>query len=678
MPNRTALLPFIGLALAAQDLPDLKTLRATKVSIASRLEQSQEEAPSVVSVVTRADIERYGWRELADVLRALPGFDFANDGTTLTGLSARGIWAHEGKALLMVDGLTVSPLHNANVNYYGSYPSEMIERVEVIRGPGSAVYGQFAELAVINVITRHLQDGEGGRFTLRGDTLGAGTHEGGGHLSASAPFAQGGGLTLNAGYQTSPFSRQPYVDTFLSGSVNPQAKGNTRRETSYLVADLQALGMEIHFVRHDFRGAQVDNSGEGIHDPIPPELTPGTIGAGSRVVQALRVARPFQLQEGLALEAKVELTRNTGGAPFPQARTSSGVNHSGTERERYLAELGLRWDLPWPATLLLGAGAYEDWERSVDLQGQGGMRSPDDPAQRLAQVTWTTRFAYFQYTHQLDAFGLTAGGRYEDAPLGSVFVPRMGLTWTHGDFNAKLLHGQAFRAPTLFQTYSTFFAFRGYLKPEVTRSWELELGWHPAPGLTARLNLFRMDVTRAISFGLDNYSFYILNFGADRTRGAEGTLEWRRAEWGGFLNLSYAKPTRDSDPFFLSPDRDQPLGVSPLKANLGLHRRFGAVEVAPSLLWVSSRRNQSAASAQSAIPPDSLLPAVLETETFPARLLLNLALTWRAPFGPGQELRLSGTNLANARYPLLQPYYGAHAPLPAHDRRLSLDYTWRF
>lgn len=678
MLKRSILLPLLGLALPAQDLPELKALREMKVTIATHLAQSEEEAPSVVSVITRADIERYGWRELADILRALPGFDFANDGGNLVGLSARGVWAHEGKALVMVDGLTVSPLHNANVSYYGSYPSEMIERVEVIRGPGSAVYGQFAEMAVINIITRALEDGEGGRFTLRGDTLGGGTNEGGGYLTAAAPFSQGGGLSLSAGFQTSPFSRQPYVDTFGTGSVSPQGKGNTRRETSYLVADLQALGTQLHFVRHDFRGAQVDNSGEGIHDPIPPGLTPGSIGSGSRVIQALRLSRPFQLRENLGLEAKVELTRNTGGAPFPQARTSSGVNHSGTERERHLAELGFRWQAPWPATLLLGAGAYQDWERSVALSGEGGMRDPMDPTRRLAQVTWTTRYAYAQYTHQLDAFGLTAGGRYEDAELGQVFAPRLGLTWTHGAFNAKLLHGQAFRAPTLFQTYSTFFAFRGYLKPEVTRSWELELGWRPAPGLTARLNLFRMDVTRAISFGLDNYNFYILNFGSDRTRGAEGTLEWRRAEWGGFLNVSYARPTSDSDPFFLDSDKDQPLGVSPLKVNLGFHRAFGPVEVAPSLLYASARHAQSAASARSSIPPDSLMPNLVATDTYPARVLLNLTLTWRAPFGPGQDLRLSGTNLTNADYPLLQPYYGSHSPLPAHDRRISVDYTWRF
>ncbi len=678
MPNRPALLSLLGLTLAAQEIPDLQALRATKVSIATRLEQSQEEAPSVVSVITRTEIERYGWRELADILRALPGFDFANDGTTLIGVSVRGVWAHEGKALVMVDGICVSPLHNANVNYYGSYPSEMIERVEVIRGPGSAMYGQFADMAVINVITRQVDDGEGGRFTLRGDTLGAGTNAGGGYLSAASRFPQGGSLSLSAGFQTSPFSRQPYVDTFFTGSVNPQEKGNTRRETQYLVGDLQALGTAIHFVRHDFRGAQVDSDGTGVVDPVPLGLPAGALGTGSRIIQAVRVNHPFELAEGITLDPKVELTKNTGGSIFPQARASSGVNHSGTERERYQFDLNLRWDLPWKATLLAGAGAYQDWERSVNLQGQGGMRDPLDASHRLAEVTWTTRFGYLQYTQQLGALGLTAGGRYEAAELGNVFAPRLGLTWTEGAFNAKLLYGQAYRTPTLFQTYSSFFEFRGYLKPEVTKSWELELGWHFTPSIVGRVNLFKADVTRALSFGFDGTNAYILNFGADRSRGLEGTLEWHQEAWGGFFNFSYDKPGGGSDPYFLTPDRTKPLGVSPLKANLAVHRRFGSFEVAPSLLYASSRENQNAASARSPYAPGSFAPSLVATDRYPARLLLNLAVTWHAIFGLGQDLRLSATNLTNTNYPILQPYYGYHAPLPAHDRRVTLDFTWRF
>ncbi|HEX9011348.1 MAG TPA: TonB-dependent receptor plug domain-containing protein, partial [Holophagaceae bacterium] len=337
MSRRPALLlPVLSLVLGAQEPPgppavpvdELTRLLNTPVIIASRLQQSQEEAPSAVYVVTRTDIERYGWRELADILRVLPGFDSGDDGTTLIGLSERGIWAHEGKVLLMVDGIQVSPLHNGNVNYYGSYPAELIERVEVIRGPGSALYGQFAGAAVINLITRSAEDPEGGRFTLRTSTLGAGNVGGGGFLVANGQFANGVGLSLNVGYQESPFSRQPYVDTFLTGRAFPQDKGNTRREVTNLFAEVHALGTSVHLVRAAFQEAQVDGGGSGNGNPVIPGLAPGVLGTASRVVQGVQIQRSFPLTQGLALEARLEELENTGGSVYPQDASSNGVNHS--------------------------------------------------------------------------------------------------------------------------------------------------------------------------------------------------------------------------------------------------------------------------------------------------------------------------------------------------------------
>ncbi len=678
--RHTILLTLPTLLAAQAPEEDFKALLSTKVTVATRLEQRSEEAPSIVSVVTRADIERYGWRELADLLRALPGFDFADDGTALVGLSVRGLWAHEGKALLMLDGVTASPLHNGNINYYGHYPAELIERVEVIRGPGSAVYGQFAGTTVIQVWTRGAEDPEGGRFTLRGSTLGGDDNGGGGFLSATGHFGTGT-LAFNAGFLTDPFSHQPYVDTFFTGKSFDQSGGNTRHQVAFFSADLKALGSRLHLVRSDSRYAQVDSNGSGNTFSIPAGLTPGTLDTGSRVIQGLTLERPVPFDETFTLLPKIELLQNTGGSIYPESPNASGVNHSGTERDRSTFELAARWNAPWPAVLLTGGGLIRDLERSVNLQGQGGMRDPRDPNQRLAQVVWDTRYAFLQYTQHLDPFGLTLGGRYEDSPIGHAFAPRVGLTYVQERFNAKLLYGEAFRVPTIFQIYSTFFTFKGYLKPEVIRSTELEVGWHFLPNLVGRVNLYHMAVTSALSFGLDNSGFYLTNFGAVRTAGGELTLEWREGTYGGFFNLSKNRPQHDSDPFFLSGDNGAFLGVSSLKANLGAYFRFGTgLEISPSLLYAGARQGQTAASAQSinqGTQPGTLLPLLRQSESYPARLLLNLAASWRN-LTPGMDLRLSLQNLTNANYPLLQPYYGEHAPLPTQDRRLTVDLTWRF
>jgi len=660
----------------------LDELLNAKVQIATKRTQRVDEAPSIVSVITRADIERYGWRELGEILRALPGFDFGNDGTALIGLAERGIWAHEGKALLLVDGVMVSPLHNDNINYPGSYPAELIDRVEIIRGPGSAVYGQFAGTAVINIHTRAATDPEGGRFVLQGTTLGAGNTGGGAYVAANGQFLNGVAVSITAGFRTDPFSNQPYVDTLLTGNSFNQSKGNARRENSYITGEVRALGTELHFVRHAFQAAQVDGGGSGNGDPLVPGLPEGVLASGSRNIQGVKVLRTIPLAEGWALEASVEELQNTGGSIYPQSRGSSGVNHSGTERSRFTADLGLHWTLPFRAQLLVGGGSIRDWERSVDLQNRGALRDPSDPNLRLAQQTLSTQFGYVQYTQSLKAgdldLGLTAGARYETNDIGHAFAPRLGFTFVWNDFNAKLLYGEAFRAPTLFQTYSTFFAFRGYLKPEMIKSAELELGWRILPNFQGRVNFYRIRVTDAISSSLDNYNYYIINAGENRSQGIEASLDLRAGDWGGFANISYTEPDGKGDPFFLSADQKSFLGLTPLKVNLGAFLRQGPIQVAPTLLYVSSRQTQTARSAQSGIGPNSLMPLLVETETSPARLLLNLTLTWKKLLGKDTEARFTCNNLTNASYPVLQPYYGGHAPLPTNDRRFTLDLVWRF
>jgi outer membrane cobalamin receptor len=655
---------------------DFMQVLDTKVRIASRLLQSQEEAPSVVSVITREDIERFGWRDLLDILRTVPGFDFANDGTNLIGLSVRGVWAHEGKALLLVDGVPMSPFHNGNVNYYGQFPAQLIQRVEIIRGPGSAVYGQFAGCTVIEVTTRSIEDPDGGRFTARGISMGAGNHGGGAFLEATGRIGKEGRIALSVGYQSSPFSNRDYVDTNYTGKVIPMSGGDGQRQVTFLSADLDFLGNRIHLVRNEPLLNQSPNNGSGGSVPPPPGIPGGFFMSSGRAIQGFTYQRDLSLGSQWTLLPRVDMVQNTGGSINPNAPASSGVNNSGTSRERFTGELGLRWHPKFPAVLLLGGGVIRDFERSINVQNQGGMVDPADGS-RLAQVIWHTRYGYGQYTQQIDEWGFTVGGRYEDNRLSHAFAPRLGLTFATGPFNAKLLYGEAFRIPTIFQTYSTFFDFRGFLKPELIRTMELELGWKFQPNLRARLNLYQLSVTRTLSFGLDPNGFYIQNFGNYRTRGVEGGLEWREATHGGFFNVSISKPTSDSDPFFLSPDRSKPLAVSALKANLGAYVHLGPVELSPSLQYGGSRETQSRASAQGPLAPTGLMPALVETDLVPAKLTWNLAASWRN-LRPGMDLRCSIQNLTNADTPLLQPYYGGHAPLPAFDRRFTLDLTWHF
>ena len=134
----------------------------SRITGASRFEQSTSEAPASVSVVSRQDIDRYGWRTLAELLQSVRGFQVTSD-RNYNYLSARG-FGHGGdwnsRVLLLLNGVRV----NDNV-FDGAYIGDasvvsidMIDRVEIIRGPSSSLYGASAVFGVINVITRRGRD----------------------------------------------------------------------------------------------------------------------------------------------------------------------------------------------------------------------------------------------------------------------------------------------------------------------------------------------------------------------------------------------------------------------------------------------------------------------------------------------------------------------------------------
>lgn len=137
---------------------DIEDLAATRLSTASRHLDDPRKAPAAVTVIDHDQIVRYGWRTLAELLRSVTGIHTAYD-RTYAYVGVRGFLQsgdYNSRVLILIDG------HRINENIYDSaligteFPLDLdlIDRVEVARGPGSSLYGTDAELAVINVLTR--------------------------------------------------------------------------------------------------------------------------------------------------------------------------------------------------------------------------------------------------------------------------------------------------------------------------------------------------------------------------------------------------------------------------------------------------------------------------------------------------------------------------------------------
>mgnify|MGYP001578235904 CR=1 FL=1 len=153
-------------------IEDLMEIEVSTVYAASRHRQKVTEAPSSVSIVTSDDIKKYGYRTLADILNSVRGFYVTYD-RNYSYLGSRGFSRpgdYNSRYLVMVDGLRLNDAvyDTASIGTEFVLDVDLIDRVEVIHGPGSSLYGSNAFFGVINVITKRGRDFSGAEVSGEG------------------------------------------------------------------------------------------------------------------------------------------------------------------------------------------------------------------------------------------------------------------------------------------------------------------------------------------------------------------------------------------------------------------------------------------------------------------------------------------------------------------------------
>src|SRR5688572_2770598 len=168
--------PVSAQSLSELSLEKLMRLDAGRVFGASERSQPVTEAPTSVSFITAEDIARYGYRTLAEILRGVRGM-YVTDDRNFSLLGMRGFGKpgdYNSRILLLING------HRVNDNIFGQaeigaefgLDPATFERVEIIRGPASSLYGDSAFFAVVNVITKTGASLAGPTATVEVGTLG--------------------------------------------------------------------------------------------------------------------------------------------------------------------------------------------------------------------------------------------------------------------------------------------------------------------------------------------------------------------------------------------------------------------------------------------------------------------------------------------------------------------------
>ncbi len=202
-------------------------------------------SPAIMSVITAKQIKQMGFRTLSDALKTVPGFDIHMDNNGEMEFIARGVLDFDSnKVKVLIDGHSINEPGSGGASFnFFDLVVENIKRIEIIRGPGSALYGQNAFFAVINVITKDTEDidgfqwtASGGRFDTQNYNLLFGKEYGDLEISGFFDY-----------FDTEGFSKKIEQDVIQppdSGSMAPGRSQNEKEKTD-LNLKLSYMNLEI-------------------------------------------------------------------------------------------------------------------------------------------------------------------------------------------------------------------------------------------------------------------------------------------------------------------------------------------------------------------------------------------------------------------------------------------------
>ncbi len=642
-------------------LLSLEELMNVPITIASMKKQSQEDAPSIITVISSKDIQDYGYKDLADVFRRIPGFEFGVDVQNLFGLGVRGIWAHEGKALIMINNMSINCFGFGNGNFFGTFPISMVDRIEIIRGPGSAIYGGFAEVAVINIVTKKGDQLNGAEI---GTSMGFINSDPAinGTISVGIADQKKNSFSATITSNQTPLSNQVYND-FYSGSYKMGAESSWRKFRGiYLTGELGNLKIGYNRSYTNFMAQ------DGFGAVVPQSVAGKNTNQLNNITESFNSSYQISASKNTSIIPRLEIA---SGNPISTA-VNPNASFNGADPWQNQSALGSRVNfqidldtkLSDRSNLIGGLGYQYNKITSLTQSGNPGLKTSANPSDTVSSYAKGTQFAFLQYSYQADEFGVTVGSRYEVTPFGNAYAPRIGLTYKKEKFNSKLLYGRAFRVPLFWQTYSRqFFDPIAPLKPEFTDSYELELGYRFSPNIKLKSNLFFIDVTSPIVYLGSNNSYN--NFGRIQSQGVEAELQVRYSSYGGFANVSYNLPGSATSREFLDASKKYFLGLPTLKVNLGFHLYVWRLTWSPSVTYIGERYGQSQYSAQNSTASST----IFETVKYNGLALVNSNLVLK--LSDAYQINFSVYNVLNQNYQAIQPYYGGHAPLPVADRQIN-------
>ncbi|WP_305258793.1 TonB-dependent siderophore receptor [Nitrosomonas sp.] len=518
---------------AAKNLEQMSLEELMNVSIvgASKYEQKQNQVAAAVSVITRQDIRTYGWRTLSEALASLPGihttYDYQYDYLGTRGLGLPGDF--NTRVLVTINGNRINDVTYDMGPTGRDFPLDidLIERIEFIPGPGSAVYGQNAMLGVINIITRNGSDVKGVELSTSYQTAESMPQE---RATLGKKFDNGlDALISVSGLQARGADRFfDYGDSGISGVAHRMDGENVKQ----MFARATRGPLAFDFIYGDRK--KEDPTASYLGDPL----------ARGAFVRDRHLNTQIQYNDNFANDTLNVLGRLfLGQYYFDNAATFDGQKTLSTgpsswhgSEFRLLSTALTNHKLMMGVEYLNGTSIKQTFQNFVDSTGNVAIHSSVIRVGVYAQDEWRIT----------DTMSATLGLRYDyNTWIGNRLSPRGALIWQATPKTTfKALYGRAHRAPNSFERdYAdgvSQVANPG-LHSEAVDTAELVTDYQPLPNTRLRAAAYAWDMYNVMTLGIDpisGLSQYQQSSNKVLARGVELSSDttW---DWGGRLRGSY-------------------------------------------------------------------------------------------------------------------------------------------
>jgi len=564
---------FISLSL--EDLVSLET------TIASASKQTTTEAPAVVTLITADDIKATGATNLVDVLEGVPGIHIR-----ISQFGNRPIIHFRGakgtQTLLMIDGNSMVDLVWNFGAFWKGLPANVIERIEIIRGPGSALFGADASAGVINVITKAASQIEysevgarSGSFNTRsawiqhGDKLGKFDF----NFSANISDTDGYNPLIEIDGQT-----LADADTGSNVSYAPaNAQYGWRNEDIRFSVKNQNWRLNLAYMRSS--ELEIGLTGFGVLDPI------SKANDKRSNIDLFYNDENFNENWTLDLELRIQHYDYSSGNGFQErppgyientgdpVYTNGQINQQESNERKIEFEASTLYTAIPDHLIRIGAGYTTQDLLSINhrvnfgtgpdgneiVAGSPLVDISDTPYAFAPEEIRKISHIYLQDIWRINsALELTTGARYDNySDFGGTFNPRLALVWQSTEkLTSKLLYGQAFRPPSYLELFdeTSFTIPNPDLDPENSETLDLVFSYTAKSDLQVGANFFYFKQSDIITNNVNTGRFE--NGGDHTIRGIELEARWQAANHV-TVYANYTKRNQNKNRFRAVQEPDQ-------------------------------------------------------------------------------------------------------------------------